>query len=236
MGRSELSPRQKTAVACRILAREGHAQTLAGQVTLRADNETFWTTNFSGGLKEATAGSLVRFDADMNVVEGSGMPNPAVRFHLWIYAQRPEVLSIVHTHPPYASALSMIGEPLRVAHMDTTMFHEDCAYLPQWPGVPLANEEGRIIAGALGAKSSILLAHHGLLAVGESIEKATYLAVAFESAAKLQMLARSAGDIKAIPAPLAAEAREFMTKPSIVDATFDYWARQVLQEYPPILD
>jgi L-fuculose-phosphate aldolase len=130
----------------------------------------------------------------------------------------------------------MIGEPLRVAHMDTTMFHEDCAYLPQWPGVPLANEEGRIISGALGTKSSILLAHHGLLTVGASIEKATYLAVAFENAAKLQMLARSAGDIKEIPAPLAAEAHEFMTKPSIVNATFDYWARQVLQEDPRILD
>ena len=51
------------------------------------------------------------------------MPNPSNRFHLWIYRNSPNVGSIVHTHPPYC-ALSVVGEPLAVAHMDHTMFHD----------------------------------------------------------------------------------------------------------------
>ena len=39
----------------------------------------------------------------------------------------------------------MLGEELAVAHMDTTLFFEDCAYLPDWPGVPFGDEEGEIV-------------------------------------------------------------------------------------------
>ena len=231
-GGTDLAPRQKVALACRILAAEGHAQTLAGQVTIRAADETWWTTHFATGLRDACADTLVRFDREMKVVEGVGMPNPAVRFHLWIYAQRPDVNAIVHTHPPHVSALSMLGEPLQTAHMDAMMLHENCAHLPDWPGVPISNEEGRIICGALGDKPAILLAHHGLLTACDSIERATYLAVMLEHAARLQLLAQGSGTIRAVPTELASEARDFLNQASIVDATFAYWARRILREQP----
>ena len=231
-----LSDRETVAVACRILAHEGHAQSLAGQVTKRLDDETFWTTHFACGLRDATADNLVRFDRDMQVIEGDGMPNPAVRFHLWIYAHRPELRCIVHTHPPHVAALSMLGEPLEIAHMDAMMLYESCAFLSDWPGVPLANEEGRIISEALGDKPAILLAHHGLLTAAASVERATYMAVALESAARLHLLARAAGTIRAPVPQLAREACEFLNKRAIVDATFAYWARHVIREHPEVLE
>jgi len=58
---------------------------------------------------------------EMRVVEGSGTPNPGLRFHLCIYDKRPELQSIVHSHPPFASALSMADEAFVVAHMDATI-------------------------------------------------------------------------------------------------------------------
>ena len=60
---------------------------------------------------------------------------------------------IVHTHPPAVSALSMVGEPLVVAHMDATPFYNDCAYLPQWPGPPIGDNEGEVISAALGREA-----------------------------------------------------------------------------------
>jgi len=236
LGHSQFEPRQKVALGCRILAREGHAQTLAGQVTVRCDAQTLWTTDFALGLREARAGNLLRVDRNMQVVEGEGMPNPAVRFHLWIYDRRPDVQSIVHTHPLHASALAMIGQPLVAAHMDAMMLHGECAHLPDWPGVPVANEEGEIISRALGGKSAILLGHHGLLTVGGSVESAVYLAVSFENAARLQLLASASGKIQLPAAELAEQAREFLTRRSIVNATFNYWARQVIADDEAVLD
>jgi len=139
----------------------------------------------------------------------------------------------VHTHPPHASALAMCGEPLVVSHMDVMMFYEDVAYLNRWPGVPLANEEGRIISGALGDKHSILLANHGILTAGDTLARAVYLAVNLESAARLQLLSTSAGyKPLSIDSELAADAKRFVTSAKFVDATFEYWCRQTARRYP----
>jgi L-fuculose-phosphate aldolase len=213
------------AAACRILAREGHESGLAGQVTARGEEPgTWWTLQFGYGFDEATAERMVLVDEDLKPLRG-GRANPGVRFHVWIYRQRPEVCAIVHTHPPHASALAATGAPLKIAHMDASMLH-GTAHLPEWPGVPVADDEGRIISGALGEAKTILLANHGLLAAGSSIEEATYLAVFMERACRMQLLAAAAGGVREVKPELAREAKAFLLQPAIVRGTFAYWARR----------
>jgi len=213
------------AACCRILGKENHESGLAGQVTARAEKPgTWWTLEFGYGFDEATAGRMVLVDEDLKPLSG-GRPNPGVRFHVWIYNKRPDVQAIVHTHAPHASALAATGKPLKTIHMDSAMLH-GTAHLPEWPGVPVADDEGRIISGALGSAKSILLANHGLLAAGTSVEEATYLAVFFERAARMQLLAMAAGGFKEVNPELAEEARDFLLQPSIVRGTFAYWSRR----------
>jgi L-fuculose-phosphate aldolase len=222
---------QKMALACRILASEGHESGLAGQITARGPRPgTYWMLSFGLGFDEANATNIVLCDDDLNLLQGEGFVNPSNRFHLWIYRHRPNVNAIIHTHPPYVSALSLVGEPLKVAHMDTTMFFDDCAYLPEWPGVPVGDEEGRIIHEALGDNRSILLAHHGQLVACGNMEEATVLAVFIERAARMQLLARSIGQIKPIDPAYAKEAHDYRLKAKAVGATFHYFARRVLKE------
>lgn len=216
---------QLLATACRILAAEGHESGLAGQVTARAEKpNTWWTLEFGYGFDEATAGRMVLVDEDLKPLCG-GRPNPGVRFHVWIYRKRPDVQAVIHTHAPYASALAATGQPLKTIHMDSAMLH-GTAHLPDWPGVPVADDEGRIISGALGEAKTILLANHGLLATGTSVEEAAYLAVFFERAARMQLRAMSAGGFKEVKPELAEEARDFLLQPSIVRGTFAYWSRR----------
>jgi L-fuculose-phosphate aldolase len=221
----KLSTPELLAACCRILAREGHESGLAGQVTARADKpSTWWTLQFGYGFEEATAERMVLVDEDLKPLHG-GRPNPGVRFHVWIYKKRPDVQAIVHTHAPHASALASTGKPLRTIHMDSAMLH-GTAHLPEWPGVPVADDEGRIISGALGGAKSILLANHGLLTAGDSIEEAAYLAVFFERAARMQLRAMAAGGFKEVKRELAEEAQAFLLQPSIVRGTFAYWLRR----------
>ena len=224
------SLRQKIALTCRILAAEGHEFALAGQITARGDRPgTYWMLSFGLGFDEARASNLVLVDDDLQLLEGDGMVNPSNRFHLWIYRRRPNVNAIVHTHPPYCSALSVVGQPLVAAHMDTAMFYDDCAYLAEWPGPPIGDEEGRIIHEALGDKRAILLAHHGQLVATGTIEEAAVLAVFIERAARMQVLAQSIGAIKAIDPAIAQEAHDYRLKPRAVAATFHYFARRALK-------
>jgi L-fuculose-phosphate aldolase len=225
------SLRQKMALACRILAAEGHESALAGQITARGERPgTYWMLSFGLGFDEARASNLVLVDDDLRLLEGAGMVNPSNRFHLWIYRHRPAVSAIIHTHPPYCAALSITGRPLKVAHMDTAMFYDDCAYLPVWPGPPIGDEEGRLINDALGDKRAILLAHHGQLVATATIEEAAVLAVFIERAARMQLLAEAIGDIKPLDPEAAREAHDYRLKPRAVAATFHYFARRVLKQ------
>jgi L-fuculose-phosphate aldolase len=225
LGALELSPCETLAAACRILGREGHESGLAGQVTLRAEKPgTWWTLQLGVGFEEATEERLVLVDEDLKPLRG-GRPNPGVRFHVWIYRKRPDVQAIIHTHAPWASALSCTSSSLKTIHMDSAMLH-GTAHLPEWPGVPVADDEGRIISNALGSAKTILLSNHGLLAAGASMEEATYLAVFFERAARMQLRAMAAGGYKEVKPELAEEARAFLLQPSIVRGTFAYWARR----------
>lgn len=227
------SARQKLALAGRILGMEGHDSGLAGQLSARAERPgTYYMLRFGLGLEEASPDNLLLVDDDLNVLEGDGMPNPSNRFHLWVYRAKPAVRSIMHTHPPHVSALSMIGVPLAVAHMDTTLFHEDCAWLADWPGTPIGDEEGRLISEAIGDKRAILLAHHGQLAACGSIEEAAVLSIFIERAARLQLLAMSAGTIRSIDPALAREAHDYRLKERAIGATFFYFARRALRGDP----
>jgi L-fuculose-phosphate aldolase len=226
LGVLDLAPRDALAVCCRILAREGHESGLAGQVTAVGEKPgTWWTLKFGLGFEEATGERMVLVDEDLQPLCG-GRANPGVRFHVWIYRNRPDVKAIVHTHAPYASALACTSSPLKTIHMDSAMLH-GTAHLRDWPGVPVADDEGRIISGALGSAKAILLANHGLLTTGTSIEEATYLAVFFERAARMQLRAMAAGGFREVKPELAEEARAFLLQPSIVRGTFAYWARRV---------
>ncbi|HTH98834.1 MAG TPA: aldolase [Stellaceae bacterium] len=220
--------KENLAYACRILAMTGQEAGLAGQISARSANpKCYWTLRFGLGFDEATPDDFIEVDADLNTVSGTGMANPASRFHLWVYEARPDRHAIIHTHSPWVQALVSARQPLVVAQMDATPFYNDCAFLADWPGVPIADQEGVIIAKALGGKRSILLAHHGQLTTGNCVEEATYLAAYLERAARMQVRARPFGELKPVPADLAAEAHDYLLKPSIVRGTFDYWCRQV---------
>jgi L-fuculose-phosphate aldolase len=183
------------------------------------------------GFDEITPENLLIVDEDLNVIDGSGMPNPANRFHSWLYRARPDINCIVHTHAPYVSALSMLEVPLEIAHMDACLLYGQVAFLKKWPGIPVGNKEGEIISQAIGDKKAIMLSHHGLLVAAGSVEEACIMGVMFERAARLQLLAMAAGEIQKIPEDLGAEAQKWICTPSRITATFAYYARRAERLY-----
>jgi len=225
-------PRARLTRSAWILADEGHESGLAGQLTARGPDEgTFWTLPLGLAFDEAEESSWLLIDDALNVLAGEGShgirePNPATRFHLWVYRARRDVQAIVHTHPPAASALAAAEQPLVVAHMDATPLFEDTAFLAQWPGLPTADREGEVIAGGLGAKHAMLLAHHGILTAGRSVQEAAFLAVFMERMARQQLDASTIGGSKPVAAEEARRARDFLRTDRIMDITFDAWVRR----------
>lgn len=232
-GYSEL---EKLVLSARILAAEGHGDTLAGQLTRRdtIDGElAMWTTRYGVLLDEVTADDFVLIDSDLKVRDGEGFPNKATRFHLHVYRQRPDINAIVHTHPPATAALSMVGLPLEIEHMDGMALYGDVQHLKEWPGVPFGDEEGELISGVLAPDhKAALLAHHGLITCGGSIEEATYRAWFFERAARMQLdaVAMTGGGLEHVRHDVATAARDWRASAGPVNAHFNAWARKALRD------
>ncbi|TMR29636.1 aldolase [Actinomadura geliboluensis] len=232
-GDSKLTTRQKLALTCRIAFDGGHDSGLAGQISARGQEQgTYYTQRLGLGFDEITEDNLLLVDEDLQVLEGEGMPNPANRFHTWIYRARKDVNCIIHTHPLHVAALAMLEVPLVVSQMDTTPLYDDCAFLKDWPGVSVGNEEGEIISAALGDKRAILLAHHGQLVTGATVEEACTLAMLIERAARLQLLAMSAGIVQPLDPVLAREAHDWTSRDRRNKANFAYYARKALRNHP----
>ena len=230
-----LDPRELLTHCAWILSDEDHESGLAGQLTARGPRDNcYWTLPLGLAFGEATPGSWLLIDNDLKVLEGQGAhgirePNPATRFHLWVYRSRPDVNAIVHTHPPAASALAAAKVPVVVAHMDATPLFEDMVFLPDWPGLPTADREGELISASLGQSHALLLAHHGLLTAGRSVQEACFLAVFMERMARLQINAAAVGGVVPVDAEQARRARDFLRTDRIMNITFDAWVRKARQ-------
>lgn len=231
------SDAEKLTLACRVLAADGHDTVVPGLVAARTSKpDGFLTLPMGVGFEEVRPGQILTVDQDLNVLKGKGKPPKAAGFLIKILELRPDATCGIHTHAFYTAALSMVDEPLAVAHMDATMFHDDCAFLREWPGNPVTELEGEIIAGALGSKRAALLANHGLATVGQSIEEAAWLALCFERAAKMQIRARSIGPLSTIDQEFARDAHNYMTDPSMIATQFRRFARRALRQDPACLD
>src|ERR1700742_638127 len=79
--RSAWTDVEKIALSGRILAREGHFGSLAGQLTARIAQDRFLTLALGTAFDEASPSDFIVVDDDLNVIEGTGIPNPATRFH-----------------------------------------------------------------------------------------------------------------------------------------------------------
>lgn len=228
---------EKMALACRMLAADGHETIVPGLIGVRtAEPDVFLTLPMGIGFEEVRPSSILTIDKDLKVLRGNGKPPKAAGFLIKILQLRPDVRCGIHTHALYTAALSMVGEPLAVAHMDATMFYDDCAFLKEWPGNPVTELEGEIISRALGRKRAVLLANHGLATVGETIEEAAWMAFCFERAAKMQIRARSIGPLTTIDPEFARDAHNYMVDPSMIATQFRRFARRVLRNEPHCLE
>jgi L-fuculose-phosphate aldolase len=227
---------EKVAITCRVLAESGHCTGLSGQISAKRDFNSYITQPLGQGFDEISVSSLLVVDNNLLVINGDGMANPANRFHSWLYQKRKDIKCIIHMHSKYASIIGMLGKHIEIAHMDVTCLYDEIAYVDNWPGIPVGNEEGKLISEAIGDKKALLLANHGYVVAATSVEAALHLSMKLELACELYYKAMLVGEIKAIEPELALEAKKWTSLESRIAANFNYYARNVLEKDMSCLD
>ncbi len=190
------------AAAFRIFGRLGFNEGVAGHITVRdpEHDDRFWVNPFSVSFKLMRAEDLICVDHTGEVVEGDGMLNRAAfAIHSRIHAARPDVVAAAHSHSVYGKAFSALHRELRPLTQDACIFFEDHVLFDDYTGVVLDGSEGDRIAETLGMRKAAILANHGLLTVGHSIEEAVFWFVTMERTCQAELAVLAAGGGVPIP-------------------------------------
>lgn len=144
---------------------------------------------------EIRASDLLVVDAQGRVLEGEGEAEAtAFYIHSRLHLGNPRATCVLHTHMPYATALTMIEDgELAWAGQTSLNFYDDVAYDRVYNGLVLDNSEGDRIAAAMGDKRVMFMANHGVIVIGRSIAEAFDDLYYLERACQAQVIAMSTG-------------------------------------------
>jgi L-fuculose-phosphate aldolase len=163
----------------------------SGNVSARIDTG-FLITPSALPYDETNPGDVVAVDFDGNAT-GRRKPSSEWRFHRDIYATRPEVRAIVHTHSPFATTLACLDRGIPSFHyMIAVAGGSDirCAPYATFGTQALSDHALRALEG----RRACLLSHHGMISTGASLKTALALAVEVETLAEMYWRALLIGE------------------------------------------
>lgn len=158
----------------------GINQGMSGNVSVRIP-DGFLITPTSMPYDRMQADDIVRCD-HAGRPKGGGRPSSEWRFHRDILATRTEIGAVVHAHPKYCTALALHGKSIPAIHyLVAACGGADirCAGYATFGTQELSDN----VLAALEGRTACLMAHHGMIALGETVEQALWRAVEVETLA-----------------------------------------------------
>src|SRR5580704_15298346 len=158
------------AAVFRVCARLGWNEQIGNHNSLMLpqrsrDDTPLFLINPRGLLfQELTASSLIVCDLDGRVLRGKGeLRKVAFHIHARIHLQKPDATCIVHVHPQYLTALSMLEDPEFALAHHNNLFLNDRVVFDNWATAPVSdNEEGDRLADLMGDKTIMVMGAHGV--------------------------------------------------------------------------
>jgi len=189
---SEAKLRESICAFGRSLFERGLTPGSSGNISLRLDDGGWLVTPTNASLGFLDPARIARLDAGGRLLSGDA-PTKEIPLHAALYETRGSARAIVHLHSTHSVALTMLPEidPRAALPPMTPYYLMRCgqtALLPYYrPGDPAVADA---IRGLAGRYSSVLLANHGPVVAGDTLEAAVFATEELEETAKLYLLLR----------------------------------------------
>jgi L-fuculose-phosphate aldolase len=184
--------RRGLAEACRRLDRLGFVPATDGNLSVRLDRDRILITPSMVPKARLSEAGLLLCSLEGKRLAGRGKPSSEMKMHLFAYQQRPDVRAVVHAHPPTATAFAACGLPLDQPVLPEVMLTVGRIPLAGY-ATPSTDEVPRSLAPLILGHNVILLANHGVLAMGADLDEAMCRMERAEHLAKIMLAARMLG-------------------------------------------
>jgi L-ribulose-5-phosphate 4-epimerase len=188
--------RDEVVVGGHVLEDAGLSELVWGHVSARdPEGRGVWMKAAGLGFDEVTRDDVLLVAWDGEILVGAGPRHREYAIHTAMTRALVHVGSVVHCHPPHAIALAATGRPLQAFSHAAGPFAGGVPIFHDAAGLVDAEPLGAQLARAIGDSRVLVLAGHGIVAVGSSIGTAVVAAILFEKACRLQLLVNSSGGV-----------------------------------------
>jgi len=193
MTREERQLREAIIAKCRWMNASGLNQGTSGNISARYEDRMLITPSATpyDAMKPEMIASMP-LEGAYGEWDGPLQPSTEWRFHLDIMRARPDVGGIVHTHSTYATVLAIARRPIPACHYMMAAFGGMNVRVADYARFG-TKELSDYALKALEGRTACLLANHGMIAVGTSLDKAMWLAVELETIARQYYLTLAIG-------------------------------------------
>jgi L-fuculose-phosphate aldolase len=219
---------EEVAWACRILAVQGYEDLTLGHVSGRgADQRTIYIKRKGVALGEVTPDDVLAVDLAADLGGGGDGMHLETVLHTEVYKRRPDVCSVVHGHPPYATAFGATDAEFAYLTHDSVLFANGISLYDGVPDLIIDERQGALVADALGGARALLLRNHGVLIAERDVRWAVLASVLLERACHMQLLAGALGRLHPIPESLLDDIHAVKYQTDFAREYWDAWIRDL---------
>jgi len=184
------------------MLRSGLVEGTAGNLGARLPDGNAVLTPSSIDYTTMTLADLVVCDLDGNVLEGERSPTTEKALHLSAMKRHPDINATMHCHAKHATMFALVRRPIPAVIEEFAVFVGGDVEVADYK--PTGSDElAEEIAGRVGEKACVLMANHGLFAVGSTPKSALHVAALVERTAEILWGAEKLGEIVPLPAKTA---------------------------------
>lgn len=196
---SEYQIKQDIVEVGRRIYTKGFVAANDGNISVRMSENEVLTTPTGVSKGYMSVDMIIKVDMAGRKISGDLKPSSELKMHLDVYKNRPDVKSVLHAHPPTATAFAVAGIPLNKPILPEVVITLGSCPIAKY-GTPSTDEIPDNIRDHLQKHDAVLLENHGALTIGTSVFDALFKMENIEHFAKVSLIARQLGGENEIPA------------------------------------
>ncbi|MDO5573607.1 MAG: class II aldolase/adducin family protein [bacterium] len=171
-----------------------------GNISVKLSENEFLCTPTGVSKGFMTPDYICKVDKEGKVLQANGnfKPSSEIKMHMRVYAERPDVQSVVHAHPMYATGFAIAGIPLDQPIMPEAIIALGTVPIAPY-GTPSTMEIPDAVSQFLQTYDAVLLENHGALTYSNSLLAAYHKMESVEFYAQLLFISKQLGGPKEIP-------------------------------------
>jgi len=178
----------------------GYVASNDGNITVMMNENELLTTPTGVSKGFMTTDMIIKCDKTGKVISGNSnyRPSSEVKMHLEVYKERPDIKSVVHAHPPYATSFAVAGIPLNKCVLPEAIIVIGAVPIAPY-GLPSTMEIPDRMRPFIKNSDAILLENHGALTLGSDLLNAYHKMETLEHTASIVWKAIQLGNMNVLP-------------------------------------